>query len=114
MADSGWGDGQHFRDARDRYGPFRLAVLPVGAYEPRWFMRDMHMNPAEAVQAFTVCGAERALGHHYGTFQLTDEAIGAPVEALEAARVEAGIDPERFRLLRPGQVWNVEARGGLP
>ena len=110
VADSGWGDGQHFRDARDRYGPFRLAVLPVGAYEPRWFMRDMHMNPAEAVQAFTVCGAEFALGHHYGTFQLTDEAIDAPVEALVAARVEAGIDPERFRLLRPGQVWNVEAR----
>ena len=110
VADSGWGDGQHFRDARDRYGPFRLAVLPVGAYEPRWFMSDMHLNPAEAVRAFTVSGAEFALGHHYGTFQLTDEAIDAQVQALETARVEAGIDPERFRLLRPGQVWNVEAR----
>jgi L-ascorbate metabolism protein UlaG (beta-lactamase superfamily) len=73
-------------------------------------MSDMHMNPAEAVRAFTVSGAEFALGHHYGTFQLTDEAIDAPVQALETARVEAGIDPERFRLLRPGQVWNVEAR----
>jgi L-ascorbate metabolism protein UlaG (beta-lactamase superfamily) len=110
VADSGYGDGHHFRAARDRYGPFRLAVLPVGAYEPRWFMRDQHMNPAEAVQAFTVCGAEFALGHHYGTFQLTDEAIDAPVAALETARVEAGIEPERFRLLRPGQVWDVEAR----
>jgi L-ascorbate metabolism protein UlaG (beta-lactamase superfamily) len=110
VADSGYGDGQHFRDARDRYGPFRLAVLPIGAYEPRWFMRDMHMNPAEAVQAFTTSGAEFALGHHYGTFQLTDEAIDAPVEALEAARVNAGIEPEQFRLLRPGQVWDVEAR----
>ena len=109
VADSGWGDGQHFRDARDRYGPFRLAVLPVGAYEPRWFMGDQHMNPAEAVQAFTVCGAELALGHHYGTFQLTDEAFDAPVEALEVARVEAGIDPERFRLLKPGQVWEIAA-----
>lgn len=67
VADSGYGDGHHFRAARDSYGPFRLAVLPVGAYEPRWFMRDMHMNPAEAVQAFTVSGAEFALGHHYGT-----------------------------------------------
>jgi L-ascorbate metabolism protein UlaG (beta-lactamase superfamily) len=110
VADSGWGDGQHFRDARDRYGPFRLAVLPIGAYEPRWFMSDMHLNPAEAVRAFTVCGAEFALGHHYGTFQLTDEAIEAPVEALDIARVEAGIDPDRFRLLKPGQVWEVEAR----
>ena len=57
------------------------------------------MNPAESVRAFQVSGAEFALGHHYGTFQLTDEAIDAPVEALEAARVDAGIDPEQFRLL---------------
>ena len=110
VADSGYGGGHHFRAVRDRYGPFRLTVLPVGAYEPRWFMRDQHMNPAEAVQAFTVSGAEFALGHHYGTFQLTDEAIDAPAQALATARVEAGIEPERFRLLRPGQVWNVEAR----
>jgi L-ascorbate metabolism protein UlaG (beta-lactamase superfamily) len=110
VADSGYGDGQHFRAARDRYGPFRLAVLPIGAYEPRWFMRDMHMNPAESVKAFRDCGAEFALGHHYGTFQLTDEAIDAPVTALEVARVHAEIEPERFRLLQPGQVWEVEAR----
>jgi L-ascorbate metabolism protein UlaG (beta-lactamase superfamily) len=110
VADSGYGDGHHFRDARDRYGPFRLAVLPIGAYEPRWFMRDMHMNPAEAVRAFRACGAEFALGHHYGTFQLTDEAIDAPERALEAARVDAEIEPERFRLLKPGEVWEVEAR----
>src|SRR4051794_7087080 len=110
VADSGYGNGQHFRDARDRYGPFRLAVLPIGSYEPRWFMRDMHMNPAEAVKALRDCGADLALGHHYGTFQLTDEAIDAPVRALEAARIEAEIEPERFRLLKPGQSWNVEAR----
>jgi L-ascorbate metabolism protein UlaG (beta-lactamase superfamily) len=110
VADSGYGGGRHFRDARDRYGPFRLAVLPIGAYEPRWFMRDMHMNPAESVQALRDCGAAFALGHHYGTFQLTDEAIDAPVRALEAARVEAEVEPERFRILKPGQFWEVEAK----
>src|ERR1041384_3273384 len=110
VADSGWGDGHHFAPRRGRYGPLRVAILPIGAYEPRWFMSELHMNPQEAVRAFQVSGAEFALGHHYGTFQLTNEAIDAPVEALEIARVEAGIDPERFRLLRPGQVWNVEAR----
>jgi L-ascorbate metabolism protein UlaG (beta-lactamase superfamily) len=110
VADSGYGDGQHFRDARDRYGPFRLAILPIGAYEPRWFMRDMHMNPAESVKALRDCGAQFALGHHYGTFQLTDEAIDAPVRALEAARIEAEIEPERFRILKPGEFWDVEAR----
>ena len=109
VADSGYGNGHHFRDARDRYGPFRLTILPIGAYEPRWFMRDMHVNPAEAVQAFFDCGAEFALGHHYGTFQLTNEAIDAPERALHTARIEAGIEPERFRLLKPGQFWDVPA-----
>jgi L-ascorbate metabolism protein UlaG (beta-lactamase superfamily) len=107
VADSGYGDGFHFKDARERFGPFRLAVLPVGAYEPRWFMRDQHMNPEEAVMAFRDCGAELALGHHYGTFQLTDEAIDAPVEALKAARAAAGVAAETFRLLKPGEAWEL-------
>ncbi len=107
VADSGYGDGRHFRNARDRHGPFRLAILPIGAYEPRWFMRDQHMDPAEAVQAFLDCGAELALGHHYGTFQLTDEAIDAPLIALADALQVAGIPAARFRTLRPGQVWQL-------
>ena len=104
VADSGYGEGRHFRDARERHGPFKLAILPIGAYEPRWFMREQHMNPAEAVQALIDCGAELALGHHYGTFQLTDEAIDAPPIALAEALKFAGIAPERFGTLRPGQV----------
>ena len=107
VADSGYGEGRHFRHARRRHGPFRLAMLPIGAYEPRWFMREQHMNPAEAVQAFVDCGAELALGHHYGTFQLTDEAIDAPLVALAAALKSAAVAPERFRTLRPGQVWQL-------
>ena len=70
-------------------------------------MRDMHMNPAEAVQAFIDCGAELALAHHYGTFRLTDEAIDAPPIALAAALWKTGIAPERFRALRPGEVWEL-------
>ena len=107
VADSGYGDGRNFHAARERHGPLRLAILPIGAYEPRWFMRDAHMNPAESVQALLDCGAEFALAHHYGTFQLTDEAIDAPVAALAAALEAAGIAAERFRTLRPGQVWEV-------
>jgi L-ascorbate metabolism protein UlaG (beta-lactamase superfamily) len=107
VADSGYGEGRHFRDARERYGLFKLAILPIGAYEPRWFMREQHMNPAEAVQAFIDCGTERALGHHYGTFQLTDEAIDAPLVALGEALQVAGIPAERFRTLRPGEVWQL-------
>jgi L-ascorbate metabolism protein UlaG (beta-lactamase superfamily) len=104
VADSGYGGGRLFRRARERHGPFRLALLPIGAYEPRWFMRDQHMNPAEAVRAYLDCGAELALAHHHGTFQLTDEAIDAPVIALSQALAAAGIAAERFRALRPGEV----------
>ena len=102
VADSAY--GRYFSDARARHGRFKLAILPIGAYEPRWFMRDQHMNPAEAVQAFVDCGADQALAHHYGTFQLTDEAIDAPLAALAEALKAAGIPAERFRALRPGEV----------
>jgi len=107
VADSGYGDGWYFRRACERHGPFRLAILPIGAYEPRWFMRDQHMNPAESGQALIDCGAEVALAHHYGTFQLTDEPFDAPLVALADALKAAGISPERFRALRPGQVWQL-------
>jgi L-ascorbate metabolism protein UlaG (beta-lactamase superfamily) len=107
VADSGYGEGRHFRDARERCGPFKLAILPIGAYEPRWFMREQHMNPAESVQAFIDCGAQFALGHHYGTFQLTDEAIDAPLVALGEALKAAGIPAGRFRTLRSGEVWQL-------
>ena len=107
VSDSGYGDGSQFRQARERHGPFRLAVLPIGAYEPRWFMKDQHMNPEESVQAFLDCGAELALAHHHGTFQLTDEAIDAPEKALIAAREKAGLAAERFRTLKPGQAWEL-------
>ncbi len=67
-------------------------------------MRDQHMNPAEAVQVMIDCGARRALAHHWGTVQLTNEAIDAPRQALAAALAESGIAPELFRAIRPGEV----------
>ena len=103
--DTGLGDGSIFRAVRDRFGPPRLATLPIGAYEPRWFMGPQHMNPADAVEAAGLLGAVQALGHHWGTFRLTDEGIEEPVEALAAACARVGRDPDRFLALRPGQVW---------
>ncbi|MBO0752275.1 MAG: MBL fold metallo-hydrolase, partial [Bradyrhizobiaceae bacterium] len=64
VGDSSYGDGAYFRRVRDRHGPIKVAILPIGAYEPRWFMRDHHMDPAEAVQALLDCGAEMAFASH--------------------------------------------------
>jgi L-ascorbate metabolism protein UlaG (beta-lactamase superfamily) len=107
VCDSGYGEGKHFRRVAEAHGPLRLAILPIGAYEPRWFMRDQHMNPSDAVRALRDCGAQQALAHHHGTFQLTDEAIDAPATALGEALDEAKIPRERFAVLKPGQVVEI-------
>jgi L-ascorbate metabolism protein UlaG (beta-lactamase superfamily) len=107
VCDSGYGDGRHFRRVADKHGPLRLAILPIGAYEPRWFMRDQHMNPEDAVKALADCGAQDALGHHHGTFQLTDEAIDAPAKALVEALDAANIPQHRFVAMKPGQVVEI-------
>ena len=88
--------GPHWSAIRARLGAPGVALLPIGAYEPRWFMAPVHMNPAEAVQAHRELGAARSVGMHFGTFQLTDEAIDAPLTALDAARTEAGVAPDAF------------------
>jgi L-ascorbate metabolism protein UlaG (beta-lactamase superfamily) len=107
VCDSGYGDGRHFRRVREAHGPLRAAILPIGAYEPRWFMRDQHMNPEDAVKALADCGAPVALAHHHGTFQLTDEAIDAPVQALGVALDAASVPRDKFVVLKPGQVMEI-------
>lgn len=107
VCDSGYGTGAHFRRVKDAHGPLRATILPIGAYEPRWFMQDMHMNPEDAVKALADCGAEVALAHHHGTFQLTDEAIDAPVNALAVALDAAKVPREKFVALKPGQVFEI-------
>jgi L-ascorbate metabolism protein UlaG (beta-lactamase superfamily) len=109
IGDTGYGRGEIFRAVRARYGAPTVALLPVGAYEPRWFMQPQHMNPEEAVRVFRDCGAAQALGHHWGTFQLTDEAIEQPLRDLAAALAAQGVPAERFRPLRPGEAWEAAA-----
>ncbi|HET6957260.1 MAG TPA: MBL fold metallo-hydrolase [Vicinamibacterales bacterium] len=92
-----------FPDIRRRLGPIDLALLPIGAYEPRWFMRAVHMNPAEAVQAHLELQASRSVAMHYGTFQLTTEAIDEPVRALDEARRANGVTAEQFSAIAPGE-----------
>lgn len=91
-----------FQDIRRRLGPIDLALLPIGAYEPRWFMHAVHMNPTEAVQAHLDLEARASIGMHYGTFQLTTEGIDEPLRALDAALRARNIPPSQFRALPDG------------
>ena len=93
----------HFREVRQRLGPIDLALLPIGAYEPRWFMGAVHMNPAESVQAHLDLGAPKSIGMHFGTFQLTNEGIDEPLRALDEARRANDIPEDRFSTLAPGE-----------
>ena len=85
-----------------------LALLPIGAYEPRWFMKDIHMNPAEAVQAHLDLGAARSIGMHFGTFRLTPEGIDEPPRALNVARRDATIAGTAFVILDERSLLRVD------
>jgi L-ascorbate metabolism protein UlaG (beta-lactamase superfamily) len=100
-----------FRDVRQRLGPIDLALLPIGAYEPRWFMQPVHMNPAEAVQAHLDLEAAESIGMHFGTFQLTTEGIDEPVRALDEARRTRNITPSQFRTLGFGESARLASSG---
>jgi L-ascorbate metabolism protein UlaG (beta-lactamase superfamily) len=108
-ADTGYGTGAHFRAVQRRFGRPRLALLPIGAYEPRWFMETQHQNPDEAVRGHKLCGATHTAGHHWGTFNLTNEGIEEPLKALGDALEKHGVSAEVFRPLRPGEAWDVPA-----
>jgi L-ascorbate metabolism protein UlaG (beta-lactamase superfamily) len=92
-----------FRDVRQRLGASDLALLPIGAYEPRWFMQPVHMNPCEAVQAHLDLEAAESIGMHFGTFQMTIEGIDDPLRALEDAPRASRIPPSTFRTLGFGE-----------
>ena len=91
-----------FKEIRSRFGPIDIALLPIGAYEPRWFMQAFHLNPAEAVQAHLDLKSRQSIGIHFGTFQLTEEEIDAPVRELGAALAKANLAPKSFVTLSEG------------
>jgi N-acyl-phosphatidylethanolamine-hydrolysing phospholipase D len=110
--DTGWFHG--FREFGRRFAPIDVALLPIGAYEPRWFMRYQHMDPAEAWQAFLDLGARFLVPMHWGTFDLTDEPVDLPPKELERAIRERGGDASRARLLAIGERWKVPERPDEP
>jgi N-acyl-phosphatidylethanolamine-hydrolysing phospholipase D len=108
-----------FEDIRERFaarqtpaagGGFDIALLPIGAYEPRWFMADQHVNVHEAMKIHRDLGAKRSLGVHWGTFELTDEALDEPPKALAAIRATQGVVDDEFFVLAIGETRIVPPR----
>lgn len=113
------GYSRDFADIRAHFAPrqraedgggFDLALIAIGAYEPRWFMATQHLNPAEAVQVHRDLGAKRSVGVHWGTFGLTDEALDEPPRALAEARRAGSLPDDEFAVLAIGQTRRVPPR----
>jgi N-acyl-phosphatidylethanolamine-hydrolysing phospholipase D len=113
------GYSKDFADIRDRFAPrqtpsfgggFDVALLPLGAYEPRWFMKDQHVNPAEAVQIHRDLNAKQSIGVHWGTFELTDESLDEPPLELAKVRRAQGLPDEAFVVMAIGQTWRLPRR----
>ncbi len=100
---------QRFADRQGERG-FDIALLPIGAYEPRWFMTSQHVNPAEAVRIHQDVAARRSVGVHWGTFNLTDEPLDEAPIALAAARQAAGVKPDDFFVMAVGETRKLPRR----
>lgn len=100
--------GTHFKMIQDRFGAIDLSLLPIGAYQPRWFMKDFHMSPEDAVQAHLDLASKLSMGIHFGTFRLTDEGIEDPIKHLEenlrAQNITNFIAPDHGQTLRTNRI----------
>lgn len=99
--DTGYGD--HFKEIYQKFGKLSLAMLPIGAYKPRWFMEAMHMSPKDAIQAHLDLQAKKSLAIHFGTFPLGDERLLDPVKELKKELLEEKISTKDFTSLNNGE-----------
>lgn len=97
------GYNQHFKQIKQKFGAMDLSLLPIGAYEPRWFMKDEHLNPDDAIQAHQDLGSKQSVAIHFGTFQLTDEGIEDPVIDLTKSLINSNLSSKDFIIPKNGQ-----------
>jgi L-ascorbate metabolism protein UlaG (beta-lactamase superfamily) len=95
--------GEHFAEIAQRIGTIDWAMLPIGGYNPRWFMEPQHVDPREAARGFEALGARNMLAMHWGTFRLTDEAVGEPPERLRTYWRERALADDRLWILDVGE-----------
>lgn len=105
-SDTGYSD--HFKDQYKKYGPMDISLLPIGAYEPRWFMKDQHMNPEESIIAHLDLGSKMSIGMHFGTFKLTNEGVNQHTVDLHKAVEKYKIENNKFIIPEFGQLFKVE------
>jgi L-ascorbate metabolism protein UlaG (beta-lactamase superfamily) len=96
-----------FSEIAQRMPRIDWAMIPIGAYDPQWFMQPQHINPEEAVTAFEILGAEKFCAMHWGTFRLTDEPLGEPPARLKKRWTERGLDPVRLRIFDVGETMTL-------
>lgn len=108
------GPHPEFAAIGSRFGPFDVALLPVGAYEPRWFMRPVHLNPEDALLAFGALDAGAMLPIHWGTFKLTDEPMEEPPRRLRTAWAASQYAPDALWLLAHGETRRIPASAPRP
>ncbi|MDB2613845.1 MBL fold metallo-hydrolase [Chlamydiales bacterium] len=106
VGDSGYGKGRYFKNDKKKFGEFRIAMIPMGAYEPRWFMEYAHMNPDEMLKAYNDLGQPYTIPSHYDVFKLTDEARGESKIELEKAMKNQGVG-NNIKILEVGQFFEV-------
>jgi L-ascorbate metabolism protein UlaG (beta-lactamase superfamily) len=103
--DTGFADGKIFKQIKEKYGNFRLSLLPIGAYKPGWFFSPMHTSPMEAVEISKILSSEYAIPMHFDTFELSDEEYQDPLNGLARALQDNNIDS--FKILSPGETWKL-------
>jgi N-acyl-phosphatidylethanolamine-hydrolysing phospholipase D len=101
--DTGYFSG--FKEFGEKFGPMDAALLPIGGYEPRWFMKTYHMNPQEAVQAFLDLKANTLIPAHWGVFDLTDEPLDHPAGTLQKTAKDLNISLDKIKILPVGGTW---------
>ena len=98
------GYSNDFKTTYERLGAPDYSFIPIGAYDPRWFMKDSHVNPEEAVQIALDLKTSHSFGMHWGTFILTDEPVLEPPVRLERALIDQNLEPDFFRSPKPGEI----------